>query len=86
MLIQTTKSEPWLFKFIADQYKTQPICKIAAGEVPWKLEFVPDLYNTQKTQEVCEEALECVPWMFQYVPDECKTQNMCKRYRPYCSV
>ena len=42
MLIQVIERELILLKFIADEYKTQDICKKSVGIKGWTFRFVPD--------------------------------------------
>ena len=66
MCNETVKSDPWMLKYVPDQYKTQGMCNEAVQRVPWMLKYVPDQY---KTREMCNEAVQNDPWMLEHVPD-----------------
>ena len=46
MCIKALEVDPWLFKYVPDNLKTQGVCEKSVNTEPWLLLYVPDTLKT----------------------------------------
>ena len=71
---EAVQSDPEMFGYVPNQYKTQEMYHEAVQSDPEMFEYVPDQYKTQK---MCNEAVESESWMLKHVSDWFVTQKIC---------